>query len=127
MNRTYASSLWCRVGMMLILSAGLSGCESVAMQKARRTREQAFDRSVRQVKSLEARRTEKLQQTGNLIQEQLVSDRKQFAEDMRFLADWLPNEVQKWNSKQQTYQEGIRHQLEGRPKSLEETLPHFIY
>jgi hypothetical protein len=121
------SSLWSWLAAVAMASVALSGCESPAMQKARRMREEAFCRSIEQIKSLEACRCEKLQDTVNMFESQADSDSKKLAKDLKAVADWLPDEVRKWNRKQAAYREAIRHQLEGRPASIENTVPHFIY
>lgn len=130
MCRMVLSSLFGRLVMasaIVMVLAALSGCDSPAMQQARRMREEAFGRDIEQIKSLELRRSEKLQGTANMFKNQAVSDRQKLAKDLKIVADWLPEEVQKWNRKQAAYQAAIRHQLEGRPASIEKTVPHFIY
>jgi hypothetical protein len=127
MRRVNSSSLWGWLVAVAMVSAALSGCESPAMQRARQVREEAFGRDIEQIKSLESRRSEKLQATAKMFESQAVSDRQKLDTDLKAVADWLPGEVRKWNSKQAAYQEAIRHQLEGRPASIENTVPHFIY
>lgn len=127
MKKTFALSLWGMSAVALVVSGAIIGCESPAMRKARITREEAMVRSIEQIEYLEHDRGDRLNRTINLIEDKACRDKQATADNLRKLADWLPNEVQEWNCKQPVYQAGIRRQLEGRPESIERTVPHLIY
>jgi hypothetical protein len=130
-DRIVLQKLGRKLGWIVAAAIGVgavSGCaESNATRRARITRQEAFNRDIGMVKSLEDHRSENLAATADVIEKRAQRDQEATRRDLKALADWLPNEAKEWKQKQPDYEKAIKHHLEGNPASIEQTAPYFVY
>ena len=97
------------------------------MRKARITRENAFDRDVHMVASLEDRRSEKLGETMRVMRRQYQRDLANTGKNGEILHKIPAGQVKNWTDREDAYRRAIDHHLEGDLPTIEQTVPHLIY
>lgn len=105
----------------------VAGCESPAMQRARRTREASMSRTLQTIGSLDDRRGDNLARTARIIDERFRRDQETAARNISVLGNLIEEEFETWAEKEPAYRRAIGQELSGNDASIERTVPHFIY